>query len=455
MLKSYLKPQEYESLQAEKARRMAVRAEQAGKGGYQPRGSAERLQNLTNTEVAISGPAGTGKSRACLEKLWAEANGQRGLRALILRKTRASLTETGLMTFERDVLGLDHPMVADGPQRKYRTSYHLLNDSEIVVGGMDKPRRILSTEYDLIFVQQAEELQEHEWETLITRLRGDAEYQQIIGDCNPDAPTHWIKQRADRGDLELLESRHEDNPRLWDEERAEWTEEGAGYIAKLDRLTGARKKRMRYGRWVQAEGVVYEPFDRAVHVIDRFEIPEDWRRFRSVDFGFTNPFVCQWWAIDGDGNMYRYREIYHTKRLVSEHAGMINELSADERIETTVCDHDAEDRATLSEKGIANEPAKKAISVGVEKVNDRLQFDPEKGEKPRIYFLRDSVVEMDQELVEAKKPLSTEQEFDGYVWANKANKEVPVKENDHGMDATRYAVMYLDAPLREINVVEL
>ena len=47
--------------------------------------------------------------------------------------------------------------------------------------------------------------------------------------------------------------------------------------------------------------------------------------------------------------------------------------------------------------------------------------------------------------MEAKKPVCTDQEIDGYVWANKATKEEPVKENDHGMDTMRYAVMRLEA----------
>jgi predicted transcriptional regulator len=39
-----------------------------------------------------------------------------------------------------------------------------------------------------------------------------------------------------------------------------------------------------------------------------------------VDFGYTNPFVMQWWAEDPDGRLYLYREIYRTRRLVEDHA---------------------------------------------------------------------------------------------------------------------------------------
>jgi phage terminase large subunit len=57
-------------------------------------------------------------------------------------------------------------------------------------------------------------------------------------------------------------------------------------------------------------------------------------------------------------------------------------------------------------------------------------------------------------LIDAKKPWCTEQEFTDYVWSNKKTKEEPVKENDHGMDAVRYAVMHVDGE-PEIKVMRL
>lgn len=410
---------------------------------YEPFGACKTVQELELPEIMISGPAGTGKSRACLEKIHHLAQQHPGSRYLIVRKTRVSLTESALQTFEQWVLGLDHPMLVDRPQRRFRQNYRYPNNSEIIVGGMDKPSRIMSTEYDLVFVQEAVELAEDDWEALMSRLRNNVlPFQQLLADTNPSFPTHWLKQRCDQAVTKMLDSRHEDNPRLWDHEAERWTPEGTDYIRTLDRLTGARKQRLRFGKWIQAEGVVYEGYDPAIHLIDPFRIPEGWRRFRVVDFGFINPFVCQWWAVDGDGRMYRYREIYMTQRTVKVHSTKIGELSKGERISATVCDHDAEDRATLSENGIGNIAADNRVSVGIEKVQERLKVQGD--DKPRIFFLRDCVVEVDQELLEAKKPWASEQEFEGYVWANKANKEEPVKENDHGMDDTRYAVMYLD-----------
>ena len=408
-------------------------------------GNAQVMMDFKGTEALLSGPAGTGKSRACLEKLHRAALKYPKARLLIVRKTRESLTESGLFTYERYVLGEDNP-ICSGSQRRLRQSYRYPNGSVIVIGGMDKAGKIMSTEYDMIYIQEAIELTENDWESLTTRLRNGAlPYQPIIADTNPDRPTHWLKQRCDLEKCLLLDSRHRDNPILWDGEN--WTGRGQAYIAVLDALTGARKARLRHGKWVQAEGAVYDMWNRNVHLIDRIEIKPEWRRFRVIDFGFTNPFTCQWWAIDPDGRMYLYREIYMTRRTVKVHAEKINELSKGERIEATICDHDAEDRATLAENGIASMGAKKDVQPGIQKVQERLKLV---NGKPRLFILRGSLVEVDQALVDGKNPFCTEQEIDGYVWEQpkdgRTSKEHPVKADDHGMDAMRYGVMYADGP---------
>jgi PBSX family phage terminase large subunit len=210
-------------------------------------------------EVLLSGPAGTGKSRAVLEYLNWLCMEYRDLRVLMVRKTRRSLTESGMVTLEQKVL---HP--AQGVQwRASSQRYEYPSGSIIGVAGMDKPGKIMSSEWDIIYVQEATELAEAEWEACTTRLRnGKLPWQQIIGDCNPDAPTHWLRQRAQSGKLLLLDSRHEDNPSVTPE-----------YLARLDELTGVRYLRLRLGIWAAAEGIVYDEWDSATHLIKRFEIP--------------------------------------------------------------------------------------------------------------------------------------------------------------------------------------
>lgn len=396
---------------------------------YRPRGAAETLLYSRAPEILLSGPAGTGKSRANLEKMYLCALKYAGSRHLIVRKTRASLTHTGVVTLEQKVF----PAGSTLRRHTLSDAYHLPNGSVIALGGMDNYLRIMSTEYDMIVVLESTELEENDWEALSTRLRNNVmPYQQLIGDCNPGPPTHWLKKRADRGALLMLESRHEDNPTVT-----------AAYLAKLDALTGVRKQRLRFGIWAAAEGLVYERWDNSVHLLERFEIPPEWRRFRAIDFGYTNPFSCQWWAIDPDGRMYLYREIYRTQRLVEDHARDINALSEGETYEATVADHDAEDRATLERHGIDTEAAHKAVTEGIQAVQERLKFAGDG--RARLFILKDSLVERDSQL--ESKPASVLEELPAYVWAKGLHgdvKEVPVKKDDHGCDTLRYAVAYAD-----------
>lgn len=397
-------------------------------------------------EIMLEGPAGTGKSVAILWKIHAAARKYAGMRALIVRQTRESLTQSALVTYENNVLDRGwYQRIAAGCQRRVRQSYVYPNGSEVVVGGLDKPSKVMSTEYDLIYVNEARETTEEAYEDLSSRLRnGRMPYQQMLGDTNPDAPTHWIKRRANAGKLELLPTRHEDNPRYF--QGGVWTPEGQRYLDRLERLTGVRFLRLRKGIWAGAEGQIYDEWDEAVHVCERFEIPSSWPRFRSIDFGFTNPFVCQWWATDPDERAYLYRELYGVGRLVSDWAKDINRLTGNERIEWTVADHDAEDRATLDDCGIRTLPAQKAVKPGIEAVQKRLRKAGD-GE-PRMFIVDGCTVDRDPRLIESKKPASTLEEMGGYIWApvvpGRAPKEEPLKKDDHGVDAMRYFVAELD-----------
>jgi hypothetical protein len=118
----------------------------------------------------------------------------------------------------------------------------------------------------------------------------------------------------------MLYSRHEDNPRLFDG-AGQVSEYGAAYMAKLDALTGVRKERCAGARqWAAAEGIIYEGWRPEVHLSDRKQLPYEWTRVWGVDFGYTNPFVWQQWAIDPDGRLWLEREIYRTQRIVEDHA---------------------------------------------------------------------------------------------------------------------------------------
>lgn len=464
---------------------------------YEPRGTCKQIFQQRDDEVLISGPAGTGKSRACLEKVHMICLLTPGVRALIVRKTLASLGSTALVTWRNFVVKEameSGDVVYYGGSFQEAPQYRYSNGSSVTIGGMDRPTRVMSSEYDIIYVQEATELLIDDLEALNSRLRNNRiRFQQLLMDCNPDSDKHWLKLRSNDGKTKLFESRHEDNPVLFNADGT-LTEKGRSYIQKLDNLTGVRYKRLRLGLWVAAEGQVYEEWDSARHVLPwfweengeefEFVIPESWPRYWVIDFGFVHPFVCQWWAMGPDGELYMYREIYMTNRTVAEHAKTILEQVT--KVETQViftgrgkddfeirerrvwtepqpsaiiCDHDAEGRKTLeNELGLGTTAAVKTVHDGIDAVNERLKVHPKLGE-PRLFIMSDTLVERDQVLVDSMRPTCTVEEFPSYVWQVKPNgrkKEDPNKEDDDGMDCCRYLVGFHDlkgmARYREISM---
>lgn len=286
------------------------------------------------------------------------------------------------------------------------------------------------------------------------RLRsGVYPYPAVIGDTNPDRKEHWLKQRSDEGVTKLLNTYHRDNPAYWDEDAQQWTPAGERYVmGKLQRLTGVRAERYLHNRWVNAEGVIYEDWNEDIHLIDADDVPKFVYRFRAIDFGYTNPFVCHWWGVDHDGRAYLYREIYKTHLLVEDAAALINELTGDEKIRFTVADHDAEDRATLQRYGISSKAAEKSVSEGLQEVMSRLRVQDDG--KPRLYIVRGALHVEDQELKASGLPTSTPNEIGGYIWNDKKQKDEPIKEDDHGVDTMRYAMMAIRPKRKQVFIMD-
>jgi len=450
------------------------------KHSYAPRGGCKAVMEDKGPEVLISGPAGTGKSRACLEKIYTICLKTPNVRALILRKTLASLGSTALVTWRRYVIAealVTGDVVYYGGSREEPAQYRFKNGSTVVIGGLDKPTRIMSAEYDIIYIQEATEVTLDDLEMVKTRLRNwTISYQQLIMDCNPAGDKHWLKLRCNDGYTRLIESRHEDNPMLFNEDGS-LTEKGVDYIENiLDKLTGVRYKRLRLGLWVSAEGIVYEEFDPYMHILPRtyvdedgdevtFEIPWDWTRYWVIDFGFVHPFVLKCYAESPDGDLYMYREIYMTQRTVEEHAQTILDIVSPEveksyydhinRVKRTVkhrkwtepkpmailCDWDAEGRRTFENATqLGTKAAIKNVFEGINAQKERLKAQ-------RIIYMADSLVELDQDQRDKLLPTCTVDEYPGYVWkVDKDDRtlEEPVKRDDDGLDCDRYLISWLD-----------
>lgn len=420
---------------------------------YQPRGGADELCDCREPEVLMDGPAGTGKSRAWLEVMVRDAAAYPGSRQAIVRKTRVSLTDSGLKTFENKVLsdGMDEyylsQSLANGPSTATRHAYHFRNGSEIVCHGMDNPTRLFSTEYDRIYVQEATELTENEWESLHRALRnGVMPFQQLGGDCNPDAETHWLNKRCLKGQTKRIQSKHEDNPSL-DE----------SYLNRLRALTGVRRARLYEGRWVAAEGQVWDNFLHSTHVlsvlppwipIDEKQQPK-WRMVvGDCDWGFRNAGVLHVWGVDNDGRMYLLREVYRAGMLIDWWTNTALDLQKEYKVESWQCDPAEPGNITQFRRaGVIATEADNDLTPGLDAVRDRLEV--QRDGRARMYFMAGALRERCRICDEAKRACGVVEEIPAYVWRI-AEDGKPIKEepdpacSDHGCDGTRYSTRYVD-----------
>jgi phage terminase large subunit len=404
---------------------------------YTHYGAASDLFWYRVPEVLMSGPAGTGKSRACLEKIHAIATKYPDSRHLFTRKTNTALSAAALVTYRTEVLKPFDGVTFFGGNKEEPAHYRYPNGSVIVVGGLDDSEKIMSTQYDTAYVQEATEVTEENIEDLTTRLRnGVVPYQQLIMDCNPQEPTHWLKRRCDRNQTLMLHSRHTDNPTVTE-----------AYLDKLRRLTGVRYQRLYLGIWAAAEGVVYEDFDERIHVVRT--LPALTEHYGAQDWGFTNPGVFGVFGVSGDGALYCIHEIYMTGKTVDTYwVKEVQALNKHYRLQTIQCDPSEPDY--IQQYRNAGLPAVKAINAiapGVGAVQTRLK-------EQRLFWWEGAPRATDPVLIEDHKPLWSVQEIPGYVWpknvAGKPIKEVPAPGDDHGMDMVRYAVAYKDIKPRSI-----
>lgn len=409
---------------------------------YKPRGQIKRIFEHRPKMALAEGPAGTGKTTGILVQRRLLAEKYPGSRHLLTRLTRKSMTQSILKTIRKCIIEPDNPALV-GPNDDFRSVYRFANGSEWVISGLDNPEKTYSSEYDTVTVFEAIETEQDQVHALFRTLRnGKMPYNQVLMDTNPGHPSHWLNVDANLGRHERIVTRHVDNPMLHN--GLDWTEQGRRYMAILQQLVGARRARLLDGRWVAAEGVVYPEFDRAIHVIDKMPAGwQTWPKYRAIDFGYNDPFVCLWAAVKDD-EAYVYRQWYASRGLVEEHARTILRLSEGETYERTVADHDAEDRATLARHGVDTNPAEKTISTGIEAVKAR--FTRGGNGRPRLFILADSLVQQDQVLLESKRPTSLVEELDCYIWKVKDGnaKDEAVDRDNHACDALRYLIMELE-----------
>ena len=393
---------------------------------YAPRGAAADFIYCKDPEAIITGPAETGKTLAACWKIHLTAIKYPGVNGAIVRKTYKSMPGSVLQTFARviDGAGVETYGGANQPAK-----YIYPNGSTIWVGGMDNPDKVLSSERDFIYVNQAEELALDDWEKIITRTTGRGAvmpYTQALGDCNPGGSRHWIRERAKAGRLQLLQARHTDNPTLYDE-AGNLTAQGLRTMETLESLTGVRRKRLLEGIWATAEGAVYDIFDPAAHVKERD--PSEFRRWAlACDEGYTNPAVILLVGFDLDGRAHVAREYYKRGVLQADYVKTAAGWAREYPPELIAVDAAAAGLiADMRNEGLPAVGAKGRVLDGIGLVQSRLMVQGDG--RPRLT--------VDPSCV------NTINEFESYAW--KPEKDEPAKENDHALDALRYLLTKMDA----------
>lgn len=112
----------------------------------------------------------------------------------------------------------------------------------------------------------------------------------------------------------------------------------ASYLKTLASLEPKLRKAYLEGNWDVFEGQYFSEWDQDIHVCEPFEIPDTWRRIRSIDHGRTAPTACLWGAIDHDGRIWWYREYYKAGEDADLNAKEIARLSNGESYWVTVMD---------------------------------------------------------------------------------------------------------------------
>jgi phage terminase large subunit len=429
----------------------------------------QKFLESVRPEVIESGAFGSGKTYSLCNKILLLSIRYPRNRGYLCRKTLASLKMTTLKTLLDGDGGL--PPVIPPELIKYQNKQdrviRLTNNSEIYYGQMDM-EFIKSLNLGWAAVDETSEITEDEWNALKGRLRlAGVPVRQLIGATNPDSDQHWIYNRMivnpafnRKGEplSEFIQSSTLDNIYLPPE-----------YIEGLERTYfGHYYERYVLGKWVGAGRIVFDNFNRKIHLHSNFDVPKHWKRYRSFDFGYRSPFSCLWIAECGyDVNQYSdvlqpgdfivYREIYYTERTTLINAGRVKELSvyADGEPEIFVAnyaDWDAGDRAELESVGIRTIKANKDIGLGIQRLRELLgNVDPTRGmiTRPRFYIMAETLAEYDPKIRinletggKNNNPTCLAEELLAFSWklsrASDQVKEEPEDRYNHAVDSARY-----------------
>lgn len=275
----------------------------------------------TESEVLFGGAAGGGKSYGQMVDALLFALKYPRSRQLVLRRTFAelekSLIRTSLSLFPRSIYTFN----ASNHCGKFK------NGSTIdfgYCGAENDVYQYQSAEYDVIRFDELTHFTESQYVYLISRVRGANGYpKQIKSSTNPGGVGHsWVKRRfiepseparafvgTDGMSRIFLPSLLDDNGFLCRGDPA--------YRQRLLALPEREKKALLYGDWNIFEGQYFDEFDEKIHVCEPFEIPQHYRKYRTIDYGLDR-LACLWIALSPEGDVYVYREFCMSNLPISD-----------------------------------------------------------------------------------------------------------------------------------------
>lgn len=234
----------------------------------------------------------------------------------------------------------------------------------------------------------------------------------------------------------FIPARLADNPYLM---------EGGDYEANLLSLPEMQRRQLLDGDWNVASGAAFPEFRLSLHVCEPFDIPPDWRRFRSCDYGYSSYSAVHWFAIDpAYGTLYGYRELYVSKHTAKALALAILEAEERERIDYGVLDSSCWHQRGQTGPSIAEEmimegcrwrPSDRTAGArvnGKNRFHEVLKVDPETG-KPGIIFF-DTCRQIIADLPVIPSDPKGGDDIDSRY------------QSDHAYDSVRYGIMSRPRP---------
>lgn len=300
---------------------------------------------------------------------------------------------------------------------------HIYGKTVHIIGADDEraESKIRGPTFAGAYVDEATIIPESVFKMLISRCAmGGA---KIFATTNPDSPYHWLKKDflENNPDVNSWQFRLDDNPELTNEEK--------NYLRRQYR--GLWFQRFIEGKWVQAEGAIYDFFDPKLHVIDY--APNLAKYYIvGVDYGTTNPcsFTLLGYNRDKHPNIWVEDEYYFDSKVQqrqktdSEYAEDLRRFIKDKGPKAIYIDPSAASfKVECQRQGIANlYEAENEVIDGIRKVGDLLNNGT---------------------LKVCARCTNLIKEFQSYVWDHKSlltGVDKPKKENDHALDALRYAI---------------